>query len=100
MLCPNCGKEVPGESKTCPYCGTELKSAKKRKHSNIKIILPIVIVMILLLSSFAMYQVIKTHTGTNQKQEVPASNSTNNEQKNPNAHPLQERQQVGILRQR
>ena len=80
MLCPNCGKEVPDRSKFCPYCGTEITSTKKRKHSNLKIILPIMIVMVLL-SSFAVYQVIKTQIGergenNNQQvateQEIPA----------------------------
>ena len=81
MFCPNSSKEKPDESKICSFCGGKITSAKKRRNSNLKIILPIVIVLFLLFASFAVYQVIKTHTGTNQKQEVPASNSTNNEQK-------------------
>jgi len=74
MICPNCGKEIPDESKICSFCGGKITSTKKRKYSNLKIILPIVIVVVLLFSSFAVYQVIKTHGDGNNEQEITTPN--------------------------
>ena len=40
---------------------------KERKYSSLKVILPIVIVLVLLFSSFAVYQVIRTRAGKDEK---------------------------------
>src|SRR5450759_2941627 len=40
---------------------------KERKYSSLKVILPIVIVLVLLFSSFAVYQVIRTLAGKDEK---------------------------------
>ena len=28
MFCPNCGKEIPDDSKFCPYCGYQIAKVK------------------------------------------------------------------------
>src|SRR5450756_2877072 len=43
------------------------KRSQKRKYSSLKVILPIVIVLVLLFSSFAVYQVIRTRAGKDEK---------------------------------
>src|SRR5450756_2539798 len=40
---------------------------KDRKYSSLKVILPIVIVLVLLFSSFAVYQMIRTRAGKDEK---------------------------------
>src|SRR5450830_2178046 len=40
---------------------------KERKYSSLKVILPIVIVLVLLFSSFAVYQMIRTRAGKDEK---------------------------------
>jgi len=49
MLCLNCGKEVPDESKICPYCGTELpiegmpEERKKTKRKRGLLFIPFIV---------------------------------------------------------
>ncbi|RIE08983.1 WG repeat-containing protein, partial [Candidatus Cryosericum odellii] len=48
--------------------GQEMDTNKQdRKYSSLKVILPIVIVLVLLFSSFAVYQVIRTRAGKDEK---------------------------------
>jgi predicted nucleic acid-binding Zn ribbon protein len=72
MFCPKCGKGIPDGSKFCQYCGAKITNEKKekRKTSKLRIILPIVIVLVLLFSSLAVYQVLKPRIDANKEQEV------------------------------
>lgn len=67
MLCLNCGKEIPDDSTFCPACGAKLIGGKKEPKSKLRIILRIVLIFVLLATSFAGYQVIKSRSGKDQK---------------------------------
>jgi predicted nucleic acid-binding Zn ribbon protein len=67
MFCPTCGKEIPNDSTLCPACGAKLASGKKERRPKLRIILPVVFVLVLLAASLAVYQVIRTHAGKDQK---------------------------------
>jgi predicted nucleic acid-binding Zn ribbon protein len=67
MFCPTCGKEIPDDSTFCPACGVNLAGGKKERRPKFRIILPVVLVLVLLAASLAVYQGIRTRAGKDQK---------------------------------
>ena len=64
VTCKNCRREIPANSKICPYCSIKINQSKiKKTNQRKKIILYFVIVIIVLVSIFSIISIVDCYFG-------------------------------------
>ena len=76
--CPECGKEISDEAKTCPNCGKPLKKPKEKKKVNKKaVIICAVIMSIMVIGGSIGFSFYSNTPDYVMKQYVKANNNKN-----------------------
>lgn len=70
MVCHHCGKELPEDSRFCPYCGASQAQQDKKRPSGRSIVKGVLIVLVALLAIVRLMELIPD------KEETPVSLST------------------------